>query len=926
MALWRQRRRTQAATGLRRRGGGGWRDLGEKEATREDEVEARRARKRNRLRNWAIAKTMEQACNLLLAVAAIWILGKAIQAGAEEAPLMKDRRNVMTIQDTAFDAYDCAAPRNISSVELHTGRRECRDEELQGEQRPKKYLLLQKAKRIAISVKLIDATYAKLVFVCGSASHTALASRELRFGLRYQLNERQAQEIWRTLKWRRPHEQPKVLDKVRERGTKEWEPANLRVGQYNDFHWQKVGLDYHGGNDVNCKGQPLNGKNLWSYPPKDMTNAVMTYQMKVGLFFKSAFWIPTEEGSRQGKIQLESGEILPCAATTGGCVTSHGTYLWQLPAEYDSCPYHLTRRTEGVDVVERDEDGNPTGEVTYLSTDKSMIMLRKEGRPRAACGGVITATNFPQLFLTEDIEHDRFQKEIHASEASPYLYADMGDQFVHERVQDDIKRAVLGLQRNACHRDAVVRNRQYARKAAEQQVMADGGTAHLGGGTFFTARGDGGFVYTCRKVVVNGVKPQGRCFNALEVKLPNREEQLYRQYHGLNTEDARGNRPELPRFFLEPKTHRLLTTAKEEKCLDALAPLYKNNQGKWVAVKSSGLDLAVPPVRLEDGFSDGFQYAKSHIDAAEGGVYDPTTREAITYYLQAGQAEVAVLGGMVRQYQSKHHGRLYTPDDELDMNGFFANAPSSDALNFLTSMNWAWWYLVQYGRLASILLSCALLFRLLKYFIGVLTRICSPPKTPSSALHILGAFFPELTEFLVSGKYRPNGPRGPFREVVAACASRRDLATPVGSDEEDVERFRRQKQRRHAKRERRQQAKWYRGRTGAMDTLELANKEMNLYSVSVCDGGVEEGRYPVRQLEQARRDQRRLDRRDTDGAAGGCAGGLTDHIYAEPRTHRPSADEQQVQQPQQQEQVQQPPAEGAGAERLNVQLEIDRCK
>ncbi len=429
---------------------------------------------------------------------------------------------------------------------------------------------------------------------------------------------------------------------------------------------------------------------------------------------------------------------------------------------------------------------------------------------------------------------------------------------------------------------------------------------------------------------MNGVKPQGRCFNALEVKLPNREEQLYRQYHNLNTEDARGNRPELPRFFLEPKTHRLLTTAKEEKCLDALAPLYKNNQGKWVAVKSSGLDLAVPPVRLEDGFSDGFQYAKSHIDAAEGGVYDPTTREAITYYLQVGQAEIAVLGGMVRQYQSKHHGRLYTPDDELDMNGFFANAPSSDALNFLTSMNWAWWYLVQYGRLASILLSCALLFRLLKYFIGVLTRICSPPKTPSSALHILGAFFPELTEFLVSGKYRPNGPRGPFREVVAACASRRDLATPVGSDDEDVERFQRQKQRRHAKRERQRQAKWYRGRTGAMDTLELANNEMNLYSVSVCDGGVEEGRYPVRQLEQARRDQRRLDRRETDGAAGGCAGGLADHIYAEPQTHRQPADDQQqqqqVQQHQQPEQAQPPPEEGAGAERLNVQLEIDRCK
>ena len=44
------------------------------------------------------------------------------------------------------------------------------------------------------------------------------------------------------------------------------------------------------------------------------------------------------------------------------------------------------------------------------------------------------------------------------------------------------------------------------------------------------------------------------------------------------------------------------------------------------------------------GFTDGFKYVKSHIDAAEGGVYDPPTREAIRDYLQAGQAYPARAG------------------------------------------------------------------------------------------------------------------------------------------------------------------------------------------------------------------------------------------------------------------------------------------
>ncbi len=876
----------------------------------------RREQKRARLRNWALARTLDQAFNLLLAMLAIWILCQATKARADNEMPMKDKRNVMTVQDTMFEAYDCAAPRNISSVELNSGRRDCRDEELQGEQKPKKYLLLQKAKRIAINLKLVDATYAKLLFACGSASHTALASRELRFGLRYPLSGAQAKEIWRTRLWKRPHDDPKVLETVRDKGTKEWEAANLKIGEYVDFHWQKRGLDYHGDNDVHCTGQPIPADNFWSYPAKDMTNGILTYQMKVGLFTKSGFWIPKAEGSKEGVIQLDSGEQLACNAIQGECTTEHGTYLWRLPAEYDSCPYHLTRKTEGIDVPERGEDGNPTGEVTYLSTDKSMIRLRKKGRPMAACGGVIMATNFPQLFLTEDVDHDRFQKEIHVSEASPYLYADMGDQFVHEQVQDDIKRAVLGLQRNECYRDAEVRNRQYARRAAEQQAMADGGTAHLGEGTFFTARGDGGFVYTCRKVAVTGVRPDGRCFNALEVSLPNREEQLYRQYHGLNKEGDDGKRPPLPRFFMEPKTHRLLTTAKEEKCLDALAPLYKNGDGKWIAVKSTGLDLAMPPMRLEDGFMDGFKYAKSHIDAAEGGVYDPPTRVAIHDYLQAGQVEIAVLGGMARQYQSKHQGRVYTPDDHMKVAGFFEDAPSKDALDFLMSMNWAWWYLVHYGRIASILLALALLFRLLKYLIGVLTRLCSTPKTPSSLVHIFRAFFPELTDFLMTGKYRPNGPRGPFREVVAACASGRDLATPVHSDDEEMERFRRQKLRRQGRRERKRQTQYARDKVLAMEMEEATYKGYQLGEGSDAEASTGDPLYPVKGLEKARQEQQR----SAQGGANRVAGtsSLTQEpIYSVPRSQR------RQQQQQQQQQQHQAAAEGSGAEQLNVSMSLD---
>ncbi len=406
------------------------------------------------------------------------------------------------------------------------------------------------------------------------------------------------------------------------------------------------------------------------------------------------------------------------------------------------------------------------------------------------------------------------------------------------------------------------------------------------------------------------------------MSLPNIEEQLYRQYHGLNKEGKDGKRPPLPRFFMEPKTHRLLTTAKEEKCLDALAPLYKNSDGKWIAVKSTGLDLAIPPVLLEDGFMDGFKYAKSHIDTAEGGVYDPPTRVAIHDYLQAGQVEVAVLGGMARQYQSKHQGRVYTPDDHMKVAGFFEDAPSQDALDFFMSMNWAWWYLVHYGRIASILLALALLFRLLKYLIGVLTRLCSIPKTPSSLIHVSRAFFPELTDFIMTGKYRPNGPRGPFREVVAACASGRDLATPDHSDDEEVERFRRQKLRRQGRRERKKQTQYARDRVLAMEMEETTYRGYQLGEGSDAEGSTNDPLYPVKGLERAKQEQQRTTREGASRVAGTSS--LTQEpIYSVPRSQQ----QQQLQQQQQQQQHLHQAAVGrSGAEQLNVSMSLDQYK
>ena len=763
----------------------------------------RRQRRRRAALHWAMASTLDHVLNLAIAFIAFWLLAKATTASAVVAPgvaqaapavaATRDKDNVMTSKEAEFLAYDCSAPVNISTVSLDSSPPECNDEALKKKQKAREYLLLQKAERIPIEVQLIDAQYMKMVFVCGGASHSAIAAREWRSDMRYALTVSEAKELWRTKTWNRP-----VKGKIAAEGKGEWTPVKLKEGGYEHFSWEKVGWSGHGGNDILCQGDTIDSWDLWDIGRKTLTGGILNLAMKVGMFTRKAYWIPPKEAGRLGKIQLERGDVFSCEDQAGGCMTEEGTYTWRVPSLEKACPYYLARETKGIDVKTPDQKEGEEQTMTYLSTDESMVRVEKKGTPLAACGGIVQGTNFDKLYLTTNLENKDFRRTLHPSEASAYLYSDVSDFYIHEKLQDDLERTVLGLQKYECRKDAAVRSKQFARKAAEQQTLVDGGTAHLGQGRFFTARGDGGFLYTCRPTLVVAKRPKGECFNALPVTLGPQEEHFYRRIHGLDEEDEEGTKPELPDLFLEPKTHRLLTTARAEACLDDLAPVYRNHRNNWVAVRSTSLTLAIPPLELEEGMDPStYTYQRTTVDLQKGGVYDQHLLKDIESYLQSRNAEMAVLGGMAQQYRKNHQGDSYSSTRQLRLSDFYPDAPSADALDFIMSMNWAWWYLVQYGRVATIILSLHLFYRVSTYLIKVATALCKTPKTPSVFLHVFHAFYPELATYLIEGKYRPNGPRGPCHELVLACVQRRDLRTPEGSDDDvEVIHFRQQKAKR----------------------------------------------------------------------------------------------------------------------------------
>lgn len=90
------------------------------------------------------------------------------------------------------------------------------------------------------------------------------------------------------------------------------------------------------------------------------------------------------------------------------------------------------------------DKGQAIDEQTYVSTDETMITVRKKKQPEATCNAVVHRTNFAQLFLMEAVDHLHFQKK--PRDALPHLYLEGGNQFIHTDRQQDIEAAVPWIQ------------------------------------------------------------------------------------------------------------------------------------------------------------------------------------------------------------------------------------------------------------------------------------------------------------------------------------------------------------------------------------------------------------------------------------------------------------------------------------------------
>ena len=253
---------------------------------------------------------------------------------------------------------------------------------------------------------------------------------------------------------------------------------------------------------------------------------VVTDYVTLSLNKRSAYRYLDPEGNE--KILIDHNQvILPdqCTIDSKDCIVDDGaTYIWTPPSEQDKCGLYNLRTTMGVDVTSEvtAEEGDVT---TFIATDDTMVRLEKKYPPKVMCGSVVYATNYDQLFLTNDMENEEFGRPLPPSEGSPYLYANTKVHFAYESLKEGLEETVLQLRADICRKDETNRLREYAGQAAAQRSLTDGDTVRVQDNQFGTASGEVWWIYACRPIIVQARATPGVCFNALPVDLSDQDMQ-----------------------------------------------------------------------------------------------------------------------------------------------------------------------------------------------------------------------------------------------------------------------------------------------------------------------------------------------------------------------------------------------------------------
>ena len=398
------------------------------------------------------------------------ILDEPDQADVETIPLASTTPRppiaAVSAHDRKLRAYDCSEPHDVHTVSLlqDTDIRTCEERELKAKQREESFMLVQKAEKVEFEVQECVVTASRLAYACGAASHSAIANRESFFGHLWEQKIEWCQGVWDSRTF--------TLHKFS--GGADTRKVELEHINYLSF--TRTGATKNAYNDVTCAGGKLPPWEMMSMRfdhgnksvNRSMTSMIVTDYLTVQLKTRRAYAVLDKDGNPVDVMLPHYSGQLPCQYSEKGCVTEFGTFIWKTKPKKDLCPYFKLRQVRGVLLPSTDENKNQD---VFLSDRDSMIRVTRNLKPMSMCDTVLYATEFPQLFLTQDVNNTILNRPIHPSEVSAFLHATVADSYIYHRTQKNLAEAVLGLQQHQCKQERQRSLTAYAARLAKQAGM-----------------------------------------------------------------------------------------------------------------------------------------------------------------------------------------------------------------------------------------------------------------------------------------------------------------------------------------------------------------------------------------------------------------------------------------------------------------------
>ena len=586
--------------------------------------------------------------------------------------------------DERMVAYDCSEPTNVQDRALDQGTLTCReDTTIVKHSVNTTFQLLVKEQKQRIKGYRCAVQDNRNVKWCGRYSHQNTWSKMEYVNRPIPPTVENCRRMIRDQKYKMP----------------DGRYAELAINTITHEFYTEVGKTAPGPGSITVKNNKIACEGAdWKIGGETYPDMVVDHNLQIKITTEEFIW------DGETMIATSDNTRLHCSSIDQDCQTTEAAYIWDGNVQY--CPFAVTKTVTGLVVTdERQRE-------VFMSTDGSLVRLIISHQ-EVACGRMVQATNYPELFLAEEDHALPFRRRVDPMSVSMTTYVNNRDDYLYNHLVQQINVELNAVLQHNCEEHRRTTREDYYTKYSNPGIITYG----FGNGTFATSAGEVIYYHTCKQEIVRA-KELTECYDALPVTL-DAQASLLRKFNSST------------QWFIEPLTKRLTRYASIVPCTRHFAAKYQTYSNKWLTATPT-LHFAERPRPMAQPEQVLVQM-ESNVDFSKGGVFDERDMKAWEAYAFIGRIRDSVASQLALQVSDTYNRgttdkTFQTPDEWL-------MAKYHGLLGFLTA----------YGQAAAILVSLTVVWRVISQLVAWFYGGCQIYKDASTCTwDIIWTFCPTM--------------------------------------------------------------------------------------------------------------------------------------------------------------------------------------